>query len=72
VPAGTRSLLDPATGVREAAALYERTALAPGMAFPGPALIVEDETTTVVPRGFTASINALGQILLVDVPAAAG
>ncbi len=71
-PAGARSLLDPATGVREEAALYERAALAPGMAFPGPALIVEDETTTVVPRGFTASINALGQILLVDATAAAG
>ncbi len=71
-PAGSRSLLDPATGVREAAALYERTALSPGMRFPGPALIVEDETTTVVPRGFTASINALGQILLVDATAAAG
>jgi N-methylhydantoinase A len=71
-PAGSRGLLDPATGLREEAALYERTALAPGMSFPGPALIVEDETTTIVPRGFTASINALGQILLVDAGVAAG
>ena len=71
-PTGARFLLDPATGVREAAALFERTALMPGMALAGPALIVEDETTTVVPRGFTAHINALGQIMLVDDTAAPG
>jgi N-methylhydantoinase A len=65
-PAGTRSLLDPATGLREEARIFERAALGPGMALEGPALIVEDETTTVVPRGFAARINALGQILLVD------
>ena len=36
------------------------------MALDGPALIVEDGTTTVVPQGFTARINALGQIVLED------
>jgi N-methylhydantoinase A len=55
---------DPATGATEAAALHERAALAPGMALRGPALIVEDGTTTVVPRGFTARVNALSQIIL--------
>jgi N-methylhydantoinase A len=34
------------------------------MALPGPALIVEDGTTTVVPRGMAARINALRQIVL--------
>jgi N-methylhydantoinase A len=63
-PGATRAVTDPATGATEAAALHERAALAPGMALPGPALIVEDGTTTVVPRGFTARVNALSQIIL--------
>ncbi len=61
---GTRDVTDPATGTTEPAAVFERTALAPGMALPGPALIVEDGTTTVVPRGVNARINALHQIVL--------
>ena len=65
-PVAFRSLFDPATGVADEAAIYERPSLTPGMAFPGPALVVEDETTTVVPKGFDASINALGQIILED------
>ena len=28
--------------------------------------MVEDGTTTVVPQGFTARVNALGQIILED------
>ncbi len=63
-PAAWRMVLDPATGLREEAALHERAALSPGMALPGPALIVEDATTTVVPRGATARVNALGQLVL--------
>ncbi|MBN9538757.1 MAG: hydantoinase/oxoprolinase family protein [Reyranella sp.] len=65
-PAGQRDVLDPASGVREQAAIYERTALRPGMALDGPALIVEDGTTTVVPRGFTARLNTVAQIVLED------
>ena len=51
----------------ETAAVHERKALMPGMTLDGPALIVEDGTTTVVPQGFTARINAVGQIVLEDV-----
>jgi N-methylhydantoinase A len=47
--------------------LHERSALGPGMSLDGPALIVEDGTTTVVPQGFSARINGLGQIVLEDV-----
>ena len=56
-----------ASGRHENAALHERSALGPGMSLDGPALIVEDGTTTVVPQGFSARINALGQIVLEDV-----
>jgi N-methylhydantoinase A len=65
-PTGRRDVLDPASGRRDAAALYERGALLPGMAVDGPALIVEDGTTTVVPVGFEAHINGVGQIVLED------
>ena len=65
-PLGSREAFDPATGTIAAAPLYDRKALRPGMGFPGPALVVEDETTTVVPPGFTAWVNALGQIILED------
>jgi N-methylhydantoinase A len=67
-PAGTRDVTDPATGATEPAAVFERGALAPGMALPGPALIVEDGTTTVVPRGMSGRINALHQIVLETTP----
>jgi N-methylhydantoinase A len=66
-PSGHRDVLDPASGRHDNAALHERAALGPGMSLDGPALIVEDGTTTVVPQGFSARINALGQIVLEDV-----
>ncbi len=63
-PVGRRTVLDSATGLREQATVFDRAALAPGAAVEGPALIVEEETTTVVPRGASASVNALRQIVL--------
>ncbi len=65
-PAGHRDVLDPASGRLEKAAIHERKTLDPGMTLDGPALIVEDGTTTVVPKDFTARINAVGQIVLED------
>jgi N-methylhydantoinase A len=59
-------VFDPASGLLERAALHERKALTPGMSFDGPALIVEDGTTTVVPTGFIAHVNEVGQIVLED------
>ena len=59
-------VLDPVSGRHDKAALYERTSAGAGMSLDGPALIVEDGTTTVVPQGFSARINALGQIVLED------
>jgi N-methylhydantoinase A len=61
---GSRNLFDTVQGQFADAAVYARPSLAPGMTMPGPAVIVEDETATVVPAAFTARINALGQIVL--------
>jgi N-methylhydantoinase A len=63
-----RALTDPATGHRRDAAIYPRDALPPGAQLTGPALIVEDETTTVVPARWSAIVNAGGQILLEHLP----
>ncbi|WP_424813519.1 hydantoinase/oxoprolinase family protein [Roseococcus sp. YIM B11640] len=63
-----RDLTDPATGRTDAAAIHVRDALPPGATLRGPALIIEDETTTVVPAGWSARINAAEQILLEILP----
>ena len=58
--AATRSLFDPAPGARVEADVFERAALAPGARVDGPAVIVEDETTIVVPSSRTATVRADG------------
>ena len=62
--ARTRRMTDPATGQTHDAAIHPRGELAPGATLVGPALIIEDETTTVVPPGWTASVNGARQIVL--------
>ena len=44
--------------------VYERQALAAGAGIKGPALIAEDQTTTVVTADFDASVNSLGCLVL--------
>lgn len=60
----TRLLFDFERGEALAASLYHRSDLLPGAALSGPALIVEAETTTVVPPGWQAAVNGLGYIIL--------
>jgi N-methylhydantoinase A len=59
-----RSVFDPATGEAIAVPIYWRPALKPGARIPGPAIIAEDETSTVVSRLFTAEIDGFGYIRL--------
>jgi len=69
-PAGQRHVFDPHTSTFVEAGLYPRVSLASGMEVKGPALIVEDQTTTVVPTQFSACINPLGYIVLTRYAAA--
>ena len=62
-PAGTREMFDPGGGALEPAPVFRRAALAPGAVLDGPAAIVEDQTTTVVPRSWRARVDALGAIV---------
>ena len=61
---GNRRLFDAVQGEYADAAVYARTDLLPGASMAGPAVIVEDETSTLVPASFNARINGLGQIVL--------
>ena len=55
---------DTTTGEVVSWAVYDRAALAPGAQLPGPAIIAEDETSTLVCPGWQASINPWGYIEL--------
>jgi N-methylhydantoinase A len=63
-PGGRRRVFDPASGEILEALVFYRVALQPGAGIAGPALIVEDETTTVVAPTFEATVNALGYLIL--------
>ena len=43
---------------------YRRGELAPGARLAGPALVVEPQTTTLVPRGWRCSVTGAGDLLL--------
>jgi N-methylhydantoinase A len=63
-PARRRMVFDSDAADFVEVAIYERVALGPGALVPGPAVIIEDETSTVVSRHFDARINAFGYIEL--------
>ena len=63
-PARSRPVLDTETGEFIEVTIHERRDLRPGASIPGPAVIIEDETSTVVSRFFDAEINAFGYIEL--------
>jgi N-methylhydantoinase A len=63
-PNGHRALFSPTDLALQQVAIYRRDRLGPGSVVRGPAVIAEDETTTIVPQGYTARINPLSAILL--------
>lgn len=63
-PADHVEVIDPLTGKFERIALYNRSALTPGSTIAGPALIVEDETTTLVTKSFTARIDGFSAVVM--------
>ena len=59
-----RTVFDPVSGKRESLPMYLRKELGAGAAFAGPALVVEPQTTTLVPRGWHCSVAAAGHLIL--------
>lgn len=66
-PVGSRQVFDPDTRETLDYAIHARDDLKPGMTLQGPALIVEDQTTTVVTSPFDCAVNALGYLILTRV-----
>ena len=66
---GKRSIFDSNSGNIETVPSYLRSELAPGMRFAGPALVVEPQTTTQVPRGWHCSVTPPGHLLLLNAKA---
>ena len=63
-----RSVFDAKLGKRLTVAMYERGGLAPGAAIKGPALIVEEDTSTYVSPSFDAAVDAGGALVLTAKP----
>jgi N-methylhydantoinase A len=59
-----RPVFDPVSGKLESLPLYERKDCGPGMRLAGPALIIEPQTTTLVPRGWRCRVTPQGHLLL--------
>lgn len=51
-------------GERRRAGLFERTSLHPGQSFSGPAIVAQDDCTTVVPIGSRAEVDAWGNLVI--------
>jgi N-methylhydantoinase A len=63
-PKSKRTIYDPALGRQVQAPVYWRFDMKPGARIKGPAIIAEDETSTIVGANFKASVNSLGYIVL--------
>jgi N-methylhydantoinase A len=62
VPAGRRPIHY--RGQRHDAAVYHRRDLRAGHQLAGPAIVEQDDTTTLIPAGFRASVDGLGNLVI--------
>jgi len=69
-PLGRQQLFDPAIGRAVEATVYLRENLPRDTTIEGPALITEEQTTTVVPPSWQAHMDGYGAIVLVRTEAA--
>ena len=63
-PAGERRIVDTGSGSWVAAAVIDRARLRGGETVAGPAIMVEAQTSTIVPPGYTLSRDAFGSLIL--------
>jgi N-methylhydantoinase A len=67
-PVRAQPVRDTVTGEVASWAVYDRAGLVPGARIVGPAILAEDETSTLVAPGWTASVDAFGYIELARLP----
>jgi N-methylhydantoinase A len=65
-PTRMQPVRDTTTGEVSPWSVYERASLSPGVHIAGPAIVAEDETSTLVGRGWNATVNGLGYIELMQ------
>jgi N-methylhydantoinase A len=63
-PDRTQLVRETTTGAVSPWGIYDRTTLTPGATITGPAIVTEDETSTLVGTGWIATVNAAGYIEL--------
>jgi N-methylhydantoinase A len=63
-PRGRRGVFDAGAGAFVDYTIYERGDFRPGACVPGPALVVEDQTTTVATGAFTVSMDVRSHLIL--------
>jgi N-methylhydantoinase A len=61
---GTKQVFDAECGGFLTASVFRRDALRPGSTFAGPAIVIEEQTTTYLPDGFKGSVSAHGHLIL--------
>jgi N-methylhydantoinase A/oxoprolinase/acetone carboxylase beta subunit len=61
---GMRAILTAESGGFADATVYDRTALAPGASFNGPAIVEQADTTTLIEDGWRADVTANGTLLI--------
>jgi N-methylhydantoinase A len=64
-PARSQAVRDTTSGVVSDWNVFDRAGLAPNAVVAGPAIVAEDETSTLVCPGWTARVNGLGYIEMV-------
>ncbi len=62
MPVRTQLVRDTTTGAVSEWGIYDRSALVADAVIVGPAIVAEDETSTLVGPGWTATVNGLGYI----------
>tara|TARA_B100000686_G_scaffold304287_1_gene341794 strand:- start:2358 stop:4430 length:2073 start_codon:yes stop_codon:yes gene_type:complete len=63
-PKRWREVWDGTNGISVECGIFSRESLEENKRLVGPALITEEQTTTYVPKGFSASVNGLGFIII--------
>ncbi|MBK5921250.1 methylhydantoinase [Rhodothalassium salexigens] len=63
-PLARQPLFDPARQAWDQVPVIDRAQMAPGTVLDGPVLVAEAQTTTVVPAGFSAAVDARGALVL--------
>ena len=61
-PIRTQTVRDTTTGSASDWEVYDRSALSPGSTLAGPAIVAEDETSTLIGPGWTMIVNRLGYL----------